>query len=326
MKSIHRRKFLHLGAAAAAVPALYGAARAQSYPAKPLRWIVGFPPGGGADTVTRIVALWLADRLGQPVIVENKPGASTNISIQTVAAAPPDGYTLLFVAASAAVNFTLFDKLPFNLVRDIAPVSGLVDFPLVMVAHPSLPAKTVAELVAHAKANPGGITLASFGTGTTSHVAGELFKMMTGINMVHVPYRGGAPMIADLVGGQVQVAFDVMTTALPHVRSGAIRALGLAGHQRYHALPEVPTIRESVPGYEANSWCGVGVPKGTPAEVIDRLNREINAGLAEPALKARLAEVATTPILFAPGEFGAYVAAEVEKWAKVVRLAGVKAE
>jgi tripartite-type tricarboxylate transporter receptor subunit TctC len=243
-----------------------------------------------------------------------------------VAAAPPDGYTLLFVAASAAVNFTLFDKLPFNLVRDIAPVSGLVDFPLVMVAHPSLPAKTVAELVAHAKANPGGITLASFGTGTTSHVAGELFKMMTGINMVHVPYRGGAPMIADLVGGQVQVAFDVMTTALPHVRSGAIRALGLAGHQRYHALPEVPTIRESVPGYEANSWCGVGVPKGTPAEVIDRLNREINAGLADPALKARLAEVATTPILFAPGEFGAYVAAEVEKWAKVVRLAGVKAE
>ena len=323
---LSRRRFLHLVGAAGVLPAASRRARAQAYPSRPLRWIVGFPPGGGADIVSRIMAPWVAERLGQPVVIENKPGASSNISIQTVVNAPPDGYTLLFVPASAAVNVSLFDNLPFNLLRDIAPVSGLIDFPLVMVANPSLPAQTVAELIAYAKANPGKISMGSFGTGSTSHVAGELFKMMTDTNMIHVPYRGGAPMVADLVGGQVQVAFDVLTGSLAHVRAGSLRALGMAGKHRSNALPQVPTIGETVAGYEANSWCGVGVPKGTPPEIIARLNGEINAGLANPAVRARLADVATTPIVFSPDEFGTYMASEVEKWGKVVRLSGIRPE
>jgi tripartite-type tricarboxylate transporter receptor subunit TctC len=287
---------------------------------------VGFPPGGGADIVSRIMATWLAERLGQPVIVENRPGASTNISIQTVVNSPPDGYTLLFIAASAAVNVSLFKTLPFNLTRDIAPVSGLIDFPLVMIAHPSVPATTVAELIAHAKANPGKVSIASFGTGTTSHVAGELFKMMAGIETIHVPYRGGAAMMADLIGGQVQIGIDVLTGALPHIKSGAIRALAMAGSTRYEALPNVPTIGETMPLFVANSWCGVGVPTGTPPEIIGRLNREINAGLKDPIINARLAAAATTPMLFTPEEFGGYVTSEIEKWGKVIRAANIKAE
>jgi tripartite-type tricarboxylate transporter receptor subunit TctC len=321
-----RRRFLYLAAAAAGLPAAAPSARAQSYPSRPLRWIVGFPPAGGADTVVRIVAPWLAERLGQPVVIENKPGATTNISIQAVVGSPPDGYTLLFVAASAAVNASLFDHLPFNLVRDIAPVSGLVDFPLVMVANPSVPAKTMVEFIAYAKANPGKITIASFGTGSTSHVSGELFKAMAGINLVHVPYRGSAPMLTDLVGGQVQVGIDVMTTALPHIRAGALRALGIAGKHRFEGLPDLPTIGETIPGYEANSWAGVGVPRDTPTEIIERLNREINAGLADPTVKARLAQVSATPLLLGPAAFGAYVASEIEKWGKVIKRAGIKPE
>jgi tripartite-type tricarboxylate transporter receptor subunit TctC len=324
--TISRRRFLHQAVAAGAVCGIAPGAGAQTYPARPLRWVVGFPPGGGADIVSRIMAPWLAERLAQPVVIENKPGASSNISIQTVVNSPPDGYTLLFVPASAAVNVTLFDTLPFNLLHDIAPVSGLIDFPLVMVANPSVPAKTVAELVAHAKANPGKVTMASFGTGSTSHVAGELFKMMTGTTMIHVPYRGGAPMVTDLISGQVQVGFDVLTGSLAHIRSGRLRILAVASKRRSEALPDVPTIGETVAGYEANSWCGLGVPRGTASEIIGRLNREINAGLADPAVRARLAEVATTPIFFTPAEFGAYMAAEVEKWGKVIRLAGIRPE
>jgi tripartite-type tricarboxylate transporter receptor subunit TctC len=321
-----RRRFLRLSVGVAAASSFSRVAVAQTYPMQPLRWVVGFPPGGGADIVSRIMAVWLSERLGQPVVIENKSGASTNLSIQAVVNSPADGYTLLFVAASAAVNMTLFKNLTFNLQRDIAPVSGLVDFSLVMIAHPSLPTKTVSELIAHAKTNPGKISIGSFGTGSTSHVAGELFKTLAGVNMVHVPYRGGAPMIADLIGGQIQVAFDVMTGAMPHIRSGAVRALGLGGKTRSEVLPDVPTIGETVPGYEANSWCGIGVPTGTSPEIIARLNREINAGLSDPTVKARFAQLAATPIFFTPAEFGTYVAAEVEKWGKVVKLSGVKPE
>jgi tripartite-type tricarboxylate transporter receptor subunit TctC len=323
---VHRRRFLGLAAAAAACPALAPAVRADTYPSHPLRFVVGFPPGGGADIVSRIMAPWLSDRLGQPVVIENKPGASTNISIQAVVSSPPDGYTLLFVAASATVNVSLFDNLPFNLLRDIAPVAGLIDFPLVLMVHPAVPAKNIAELVAYTKANPGKVSIGSFGTGSTSHVSGELFKMMTGAQMTHVPYRGGAPMMADLIGGQIQVSIDVATGALPHIRAGSVRVLAVASKRRFDALPDVPTIAETIPGYEANSWCGVGVPRGTPAEIVARLNREINAGLADPGVRAQLAKVATTPIIFTPGEFGAYMAAEVEKWGKVVRAAGVRPE
>src|SRR6516162_8412918 len=325
--TLPRRRFLQLaGAAAAAVPALSQRASALAYPTRPLRWIVGFAPGGGSDTVTRIMAQWLSKRLGQSIVVENKPGASTNISIQTAISSPPDGYTLLFIAASATVNVTLFDSLPFNLLRDIAPVSGLIDFPLVLVVNPSVPARTVPEFIAYAKNDPGKISMASFGTGSTSHVAGELFQTMTGIRMVHVPYRGEAPALTDMIAGQVQVMFPTLTGSLPHIRSGALRLMAVAGKTRSEFVPDAPTIGETVPGYEANSWCGVGVPRGTPPEIIARLNQEINAGLADPVTKARLAAVGATPIFYTPEGFGAYVAAEVEKWGKVAKASGARPE
>ena len=326
MKLPHRRKFLHLAAGAAALPALSRIARAQAYPTRPIRWIVGFPPGGGADTVARIMGPWLSERLGQPVIIENRPGASTNIAIQAVVNSPPDGYTLLFLGASGIVNTSLFDNLPFNVLRDITPVCGLINYPMVMVAHPSVPAKTVAEFITLARANPGKISMASFGAGSASHVAGELFKMMAGVDLVHVPYRGGAAMITDLIGGQVQVAFDVMTTSLPQIRVGALRALANAGKTRFDGLADVPTIAETVPGYEASTWAGIGVPRGTPPEIIERLNREANAGLAIPAIKARLMEVGTVPMILTPEAFAAHVASEAEKWAKVVKFANIKPE
>jgi tripartite-type tricarboxylate transporter receptor subunit TctC len=269
------------------------------------------------------MANWLAGRLGQPVVVENRPGGATNVSIQATASASPDGYTLVWLPSSAAVNASLYDSLPFNLIRDIAPVAGLVDFPLVMVAHPSVPVKTIPELIALAKAEPGKMTLASYGTGSTSHVAGELFKTMAGVNMIHVPYRGGAPMITDLIAGQVQVGIDVSSSARPPVQSGALRALGLCG-PRNDMFPGVPSIGESVPGYDASAWGGVGTRSGTPPEIIERLNRELNAGLADPVLKSRLADVATTTLVFTVKEFEIYVAAEVEKWGKVVKSASIK--
>jgi tripartite-type tricarboxylate transporter receptor subunit TctC len=324
--TLRRRNVLYLAAAAAALAACPRIVRAQTYPARPLRWIVGFPPGGGADTVVRILAPWLSERLGQQVIIENRPGASTNIAAQAVVNSPPDGYTLLFYGASTLINTSIFQNLPFNVQRDIAPVCGLVAYPMVLIAHPSVPAKTVAELIGHAEANPGKVTMASFGTGSASHLAGELFKMMAGINMVHVPFRGGAPMVTNLIGGQVQVGFDVMVTSLPLVRAGTLRALGVAGKNRFEMLPDVPSIAETLPGYEARTWAGIGVPSGTPPDIIARLSREINAGLADPTIKARLAEVGTLPMIFTPAEFGAYIAAESEKWAKVVKFAGVKPE
>ena len=319
-----RRQFLHLAAVAAALPAVSRAASAEAYPTKPIRWIIGFPAGGGADTVARIMEPWLSRRLGQPVIIENRPGASTNIAVQAVVNSPPDGYTLLWHGLSSVLNASLFTNLPFDIQRDIDPTAGVVSYPMIMVAHPSVPAKSVAELIAHAKANPGKVTMASFGTGSASHLAGELFKFMAGIDMVHIPYRGGAPMTTDLIGGQVQVGFDVMVTALPQVRSGKLRALGVLGAKRFDLLPDVQTVAETVPGYEASTWAGVGVPRGTPPEIIERLNREVNAGLAQPDIKARFADVGTVPMVLSAAEFKAYIAAEAAKWDKVIKIAGIK--
>ena len=319
-----RRQFLHLAAGAAALPVVSGTASAQAYPTKPIRWIIGFPAGGGADTVARIMEPWLSRRLGQPIIIENRPGASTNIAVQAVVNSPPDGYTLLWHGLSSVVNASLFTNLPFDIQRDIDPTAGVVSYPMIMVAHPSVPAKSVAELIAHAKANPGKVTMASFGTGSASHLAGELFKFMAGIDMVHIPYRGGAPMTTDLIGGQVQVGFDVMVTALPQVRSGKLRALGVLGAKRFDLLPDVQTVAETVAGYEASTWAGIGVPRGTPPEIIERLNREVNAGLAQPDIRARLADVGTVPMVLSAAEFKAYVAAEAAKWDRVVKIAGIK--
>ena len=319
-----RRRFLHMAAGAAALHAVSRTASAQAYPTKPIRWIIGFPAGGGADTVARIMEPWLSRQLGQPVIIENRSGASTNIAVQAVVNSPPDGYTLLWHGLSSVVNASLFTNLPFDIQRDIDPAAGVVSYPMIMVAHPSVPAKSVAELIAHAKANPGKVTMASFGTGSASHLAGELFKFMAGIDMVHIPYRGGAPMTADLIGGQVQVGFDVMVTALTQVRSGKLRALGVLGAKRFDLLPDVQTVAETVPGYEASTWAGVGVPRGTPPEIIERLNREVNAGLAQPDIRARLADVGTVPMVLSAAALKAYIAAEAAKWDKVVKIAGIK--
>jgi tripartite-type tricarboxylate transporter receptor subunit TctC len=318
-----RRRFLQLAGAFLAAPTF---AWAVDYPVRPVRWIVGFPPGGGADIVARIMGRWLSDRLGQEVIIENRPGASTNIAAQAVVDSPPDGYTLLWIGTTNAINATLYTNLSFDFVKDITPVAGLVVYPLVLEVHPSLPVRSLGEFIAFAKANPGRINYGSYGTGTTSHLAGELLKTMAGIKMTHVPYRGGAPMVNDLIGGQVQAAFDVVASSLPHIRSGALRALAVTTPTRVQALPDVPTIGELLPGYEAIAWTGVGVPRGTPHEIISRVNREINAGLADTNIKARLADLSTTPILLSPGEFAAYVAAETEKWAKVVKFSGARVE
>jgi tripartite-type tricarboxylate transporter receptor subunit TctC len=320
---VGRRRLLQLAAVA---PVLPHAAWALDYPTRPLRWIVGLSAGGGSDTVSRIMAQWLSGRLGQSVVVENKPGASTNISIQAALSAPPDGYTVVFLTASSAINVTLFDNLSFNLLRDIAPVAGLIDFPLVLVTSPSLPAQILPEFIAYARDNPGRLSMASYGTGSASHLALELFKTMTGLRMVHVPYRGESVALPDIISGQVQGMFSTMTAALPLVRSGAVRLLAVAGKNRSEFTPDTPAIGETVPGYEAYSWSGLGVARGTPAEIITRLNAEINAGLADPATRARLATASTTPIIHTPESFGAFMAGEVEKWGRVIKAAGIKPE
>jgi tripartite-type tricarboxylate transporter receptor subunit TctC len=318
--------FLQVVGMAAAGAVLSRHAHALDYPVKPIRWIVGYPAGGSSDTVSRILAQWLTERLGQPVIIENKPGAATNISLQAAISSPPDGYTMVYLGTSATVNPSFFESLPFNVLRDIAPVSGVGDFPFVFVVNKSIPSKNVAEFIAYAKAKPGRISMASFGAGTSSHLAGELFQAMTGIKLVHVPYRGEAFALADMISGHVEVMFDTLSAALPHIRSGALRALAVAGKTRYEGLPDVPTVGETVAGYDAMSWGGIGVPRGTPTEIIDRLNQVINAGLADPAVRKRLLDVACVPIFFTPEELRTFMAAETEKWAEVVKRSGVKAE
>jgi tripartite-type tricarboxylate transporter receptor subunit TctC len=318
-----RRRFLQLSGMLAADP-LISRVAAQTYPTRPVRLIVGFPAGGSSDIVARIMGGWLSGRLGYPVIIENRPG--TDLAFEGVAHSPADGYTLLFFSTSTAINVTYYQKIPSNFLQDITPVAAVVRSPLVLLTNPSLPVKTVAEFVVYAKANPGKINIASFGVGTISHLAIELFKAQTGTDMVHVPYRGGAPMLTDLLGGQMQAAFDALPSSLPHVQGGALRALAVTTATRSDMLSEVPTVDETVPGYEASTSGGIGVPAGTPIEMIETLNRGINAGLANPAIKARLAELGTTPMIFTPAEFSAYMAAEIDKWGKVIRYAGIKSQ
>jgi tripartite-type tricarboxylate transporter receptor subunit TctC len=296
---------------------------AQTYPARPLRLVVPLPPGGAADIVARHMARWL-ERLGQPVIIENKPGAGTNVGVQAVINSPSDGYTLLLVGTASAISATLYEKLPFNFLRDIVPIAGLVRFPLVMEVNRSVPAATVPEFIAYAKANPGKINMGSSGVGTAPHLAGEMFKAMTGVNMVHVPYRGEPPAITDMLGGQVQVMFGNVSASIEHIRSGALRALAVTTAVRQNVLPDVPTVADTISGYEASGWFGIGAPKGTSPEIVERLNRAINAGLADSGIQARYAELGSTPVVFTPAEFGAHLATETEKWARIVNLSGAK--
>jgi tripartite-type tricarboxylate transporter receptor subunit TctC len=321
-----RREFLHLAAGAAALPAVSRVAWAQAYPARPVRIIVGFAAGGPADIVARLIAQWLSERLGQQFVVENRTGAASNIAAEAVVRSPPDGYTLLFVTAANAINTTLYEKLSFNLSRDIVPVASLIRAPTVLEVNPSVPAKTLPEFIAYAKANPGMLTMASSGAGTPSHVFGELFKFMTGVNLVHVPYRGAAPAVTDLLAGQVQVYFDPIANSIGYIRTGKLRPLAITSATRSEALPDVPTVSEFVPGYEASFWFGVGAPKSTPAEIVDKLNEEINAGITDPKIKARLADLGSTPVVGSPAEFGKFIVEETEKWGKVVKFAGIKAE
>jgi tripartite-type tricarboxylate transporter receptor subunit TctC len=319
-----RRQFLHLAAGAAALPALPQNVRAQAYPARPVRIVVGFPPAGIADILPRLIGQWLQERLGQPFIVENRPGAGSNIAAEAVAKAPPDGYTLLMATSANAINATLYEKLNFNFIRDTAPIAGLVRVPLVMEVNPAVPATSVSEFIAYAKANPGKLSMASGGNGTTLHVAGELFKMMTGVNMLHVPYRGGGAALTDLISGQVQVMFDNLPTSIETIRAGKLRALAVTTAARSEALPAVPAVAEFVPGYEASTMLGVCAPRNTPPEIAGKLNMEINTALADPKIKARLAELGAPILATSPAEFGKVIADETEKWGRVVKFSGAK--
>jgi tripartite-type tricarboxylate transporter receptor subunit TctC len=321
-----RRNFLHLVAGAAALPVVSRVARAQAYPTRPVRVIVGFTAGSASDIVARLMGQWLSERLGRQFLVENRPGAGTNIGTEAVVRAPADGYTLLLVNSSNAINATLYDKLSFVFLRDIVPVAGILRAPLFLVVHPSFPAKTVPEFIAFAKANTGKVTMASPGNGSSPHVSGELFKMMAGIDMTHVPYRGGGQVMTDLIAGQVQVSFIGLTVAIEHIRSGKLRALAVAAATRSDVLPDIPTVSDFVPGYEASAFWGVGAPRTTPAEIVDKLNKEINTALGDPTFKARLADVGGSALSGSPTDFGKLIADETEKWGKVIRAANIKPE
>jgi tripartite-type tricarboxylate transporter receptor subunit TctC len=319
-----RRSFLHLAAGAAALPAVSRIARAQAYPTRPVRLIVPVAPAGASDITARLMGQWLSERLGQPFIVENRPGANNIIGTEAVVRAPADGYTVLMVGTAQAINATLYDNLNFNFIRDITPVAGIIRTALVVVVHPSFPAKTVPEFIAYAKAHPRKVNMASAGNGSPPHVAGELFKMMTGVDMVHVPYRGGGPALNDLLGGQVQVYFPTTVSSIGYIKAGRLRAFAVTTETRSDALPDVPTVGEFVPGYEASAWYGVGIPKNTPAGIVDTLNEAINAGLADPTIKARLGDLGGVPMPMSAAEFGKFIADETEKWAKVVKFSGAK--
>src|SRR5580658_3293672 len=324
MKKFLRRKFLSLAAGAVALPAVSRFGWAQTYPTRPLRIVVGFAAGGAPDILARLLGQWLSERLGQPVVVENRTGAGGNIATEAVVQAAADGHTLLLTSVGNAVNATLYDKLNYNFLRDIAPVAGISREPLAMEVHPSFPAKTVAEFIAYAKANPGKINYGSAGVGSSLHMAGELFKLLAGVDLVHVPYRGSPPALNDLLAGQLQLMFSPLPPSLGYVKSGKLRALAVTSAARSTVLPDVPVIGDFVPGYEASAWYGIGAPAGTPAEIVDKLNAEINAGLADPKLKARLIDLGSVPFPTSRAEFGQHLAAETEKWAKVVRAAKIK--
>ena len=321
-----RRQFLHLAAGAAALPTVSRFAFAQTYPSRPVRLIVPFAPAGGSDITARLMGQWLSERLAQPFIIENRPGAGSNIATEAVVRAAADGYTLLYVTTANAINATLYDKLNFNFIRDIAPVATISRNTYVMLVHPSMPAKTVPEFIAYAKAHPRKINMASAGTGSPPHVCGELFKMMAGVDLLHLPYRGGGPALTDLLGGQVQVYFATTVASIEYIRTGRLRALAVTTATRSDALPDIPTVAEFVPGYEASSWYGVGAPKATPAEIIEKLNTEINAGLADAKLKARLADLGGDVLALSPADFGKLIADETEKWGNVIRALNIKAD
>ena len=324
--NLPRRKFLHLAAGAAALPAVSRVAWAQTYPTRPVRLIVPVAPAGASDITARLIGQWLSERLGQPFIIENRPGAGNSIGTEAVVRAPADGYTLLLVGGFNAVNATFYDKLNYNFIRDIAPVASIVRTPFVMVVNPSVPAKSVPEFIAYAKANPGRITFGSAGIGGSNHLAGELFKFMAGVNMVHVPYRGIAPALNDLLGGQVQVTFASMPSSIEYISAGRLRALAVTTVSRAEALQDIPTVGEFVPGYEASAWFGIGAPKATPAEIIEKLNKEVNAALADPRMKARIVDLGGDVLALSPAGFGKLIADETEKWGKVIRALNIKAD
>jgi tripartite-type tricarboxylate transporter receptor subunit TctC len=321
-----RRQFLHFVASAAALPAVSRSARAQTYPTRPVRIVVGFAAGGAPDILARLFGQWLSDRLGQPFVIENRTGAGGNIATEAVVLAPADGHTLLLTSMGNAVNASLFERLNYNFLRDVAPVAGISREPLGMEVHPSFPAKTVSEFITYAKANPGKVNYGSAGVGSSLHMAGELFKLMAGVELMHVPYRGSPPALTDLLAGEIQLMFSPLPPSVEYVRSGRLRALAVTTAARSQALPDVPAVGDFLPGYEASAWYGIGAPKSTPAEVVDKLNAEINAGLADPKLKARLSELGSISFAGSPSDFGKHLAAETEKWGKVIRAANIKPE